>query len=259
MVNDVARSKLALLLEYDGTSYRGFQIQRRVPTIQGELEAALYRLTKEHIRIRGAGRTDAGAHAKGQVVSFATSSTLGPRVFVGGLNHYLPPDIAVLAAARVRPDFDARWSARSRVYRYLILNRPRPSPLWRSRALQIAAALDTEVMAQSATGLKGRRDLRCFVAASGLLSTVRTVYRAEVGRTGELVYFEMECDGFLPRLMRNLVAVLIKVGLGQMAEDTFHHMVEGKGPAWRGAATPAHGLYLMKVNYGAQGVPWELG
>lgn len=259
MADDVDRPKLALLLEYDGTAYHGFQAQRRLPTIQGELEQALHRLTNKHIRIRGAGRTDAGAHARGQVASFATRSTMALRAYLGGLNHYLPPDIAVLAVARVGPDFDARWSARSRVYRYLILNRSRPSPLWRNRALRIGAALDTQAMARVAVGLKGRRDMRCFVATSGLPSTTRTVYRAEVGKTGELVHFEMECNGFLPHMMRNLVAALVKVGTGNMSEDAFRVMAEGRGPVWRGASAPAHGLYLMRVNYGDEEVPWELG
>ncbi|MBM3947841.1 MAG: tRNA pseudouridine(38-40) synthase TruA [SAR202 cluster bacterium] len=176
--------RLALVIEYDGTGYHGFQYQENAPSVQEELEAAIERLTGVRPRIKGAGRTDAGVHAAGQVAAFDTESALPPETFVRGMNHYLPDDIAVRAAHRVADDFDPRRHALARAYRYTVLNLATRSPLTRRRALQVEEPLDVAAMNEAAQAFVGVHN---FARFSGPLereeaSTVRQVFAASVRR-----------------------------------------------------------------------------
>lgn len=246
---------VALLLEYDGTAYHGFQVQRQQPTVQGELERAIHRLTNEQPRLHGASRTDAGAHAKGQVVSFTTSRPLPPSAFVGGLNRWLPSDIAVLGTAAVDDGFDARRSARWRTYDYLVLNQRRPAPLWRNRAAIVGGHLDEAAMAEAARRLEGEHDFSAFVGNATGRNTRRTVRQASVWRDGDTVGIEVVANAFLPRMMRNLAASLILVGGRQLDADGLADLLAGHR-RWRGPTAPACGLYLIRVEYD-QPIPWE--
>ncbi len=237
-----------LVIEYEGTRYHGFQIQANAPTIQGELERALFRLTGETIRVKGAGRTDAGVHAKGQVVTFVTRSELSPGTFVRALNFYLPRDIAVRTAYTVSNNFDVRRDARSREYRYYILNRATPSPLWQRYAYFVAKPLYVEAMNNACQILIGRHDFTSF-SSYRIANAVRTVYKAEVRREGDLVTFDMVADSFLPHQVRNTVGALIDVGLGNSSPREFCEMARAREPGSARPTAPAHGLYLMKVNY----------
>jgi tRNA pseudouridine38-40 synthase len=163
-------TKIVLILEYDGTNYYGFQLQARhpeQPTIQSELEKAIYRLTGEEVRVLAASRTDTGVHARGQVVSFRTQSSLPTRNFVSGMNYYLPEDIAVMSAWQVGDDFDVRSDAVSREYSYYIMNRPTRSALQHRYTYLVPVSLDVEGMNRASRELIGEHDLASFTGELG--------------------------------------------------------------------------------------------
>jgi len=244
-------TKILLIMEYDGSRYHGFQWQDGLPSIQGEVEKALTKLTGEKRRVMSASRTDAGVHAKGQVVSFRTGSALSTHSFVGGLNYYLPADIAVKAAYRVDDNFNVRREAVSREYSYYILNSPTRSPIRKGFAYLVAGPLDIEAMSQACQALVGEHDFASFAGRNGasVKSTVRRVFRAEVDRDGELVIFNIAANSFLLHQVRNTVGALIRVGLGKMNLDEFHSILEAREPALAGPTAPACGLCLDRVNY----------
>ena len=249
-------TKMVLIMEYNGTNYHGFQLQANLPTIQGETEEALWKLTGERRRIMTASRTDAGVHAREQVASFRTESSLSPQTFVNGLNHYLPRDIAVKAAHRVDNSFNVRRDALSREYSYYILNRPTRSPIWEGLAYLVSARLDTTAMNQACQALIGEHDFASFVTCmeARIKSTVRCVYRAEIEKDGELAIFNVLANSFLPHQIRNKVGALIRVGLDKMTINEFNNLVEAKQPGMAKPTAPACGLYLTQVNYPH---PWE--
>jgi len=243
--------RVALVVEYDGSRYVGFQLQRDQPTIQGEIEQSLARFTGETVRIRGASRTDSGAHARGQVVDFLTRSCHPVEVFPGGLNHYLPQDIRIQAAYQMVPEFHSRKNATSRTYRYHILNRRWPSPLGRNTCFWVRDRLDVDRMASAAQHLVGSHDFRHL--APGYpedQNVVRTVQRWEVWRDEDYVIIECEADGFLRHLIRRSNALLIEIGKGRSPVGAVKDVLQGN---WQGEATwptaPAYGLCLMKVTY----------
>lgn len=243
-------AKIALLIEYEGTRYHGFQIQIDVPTIQGELEKALFKVTREAVRLYGAGRTDAGVHALGQVATFEIDSALSPLTFLKALNSYLATDISVRDACTVEGGFDARRSALSREYRYTILNDSVPSPLHRRWTCRVPRKLDTVAMNKACGGLRGKHDFAPFTNdEGGRKNTIRTVFEAAVRREGRLVFFDMVANAFLPQQVRRTIGSLLKVGSGEMEVKCFHKMA---GSGLIGAArpvAPAHGLCLVRVNY----------
>ena len=244
-------TKIVLIMEYDGTRYHGSQLQANLPTIQGETEEALWKLTGERRRVMAASRTDAGVHAKGQVVSFRTRSSLPPPTFIKGLNHYLPSDIAVKAAFRVSDSFNIRRSAISREYTYYILNSLTRSPIRRGFSYLVAGHLDIGAMNQACQALIGKHDFASFATCieAGIKSMIRSVYRAKIEKDGDLAAFNIVADSFLPHQVRNTVGTLIKVGLGKMTLDDFHSIVEAKRPGLAGPTVPACGLCLMRINY----------
>ncbi|MCL0078368.1 tRNA pseudouridine(38-40) synthase TruA [Dehalococcoidia bacterium] len=243
-------AKIALLIEYEGTRYHGFQIQLNVPTIQGELERAIFKVTGEAVRLHGAGRTDAGVHARGQVATFETASALPPLTFLRALNFYLPPDISVRDACNVGMGFDVRRDALSREYRYTILNDSVYSPRHRRWAYRVTGKLDAEAMNRACEVLLGQHDFAPFTnSEGGAKNTVRTVFKAEVRREGRLMFFDMVANAFLPQQVRRTAGSLLRIGSGDMEVDEFREMA---GSGLIGAAkpvAPAHGLCLMRVNY----------
>jgi tRNA pseudouridine38-40 synthase len=244
-------TQILLIMEYDGTGYHGFQWQNGLPSIQKEVEKALSKLTGERRRVISASRTDAGVHAKAQVVGFRTRSPLPTRNFVNGLNHYLPRDIAVKEAYRVSDAFRVRRDAVSREYSYYILNSPTRSPIREGQAYLVANPLDIEAMNRAAQTLIGEHDFASFVNGDGswLESTVRNVSRAEVEKDGEMVTFHMAANSFLPHQVRTTVGALIRVGLGKMNLDQFRSIIEARLPGTAGPTAPACGLCLDRVNY----------
>ncbi|MDP6500941.1 MAG: tRNA pseudouridine(38-40) synthase TruA [Dehalococcoidales bacterium] len=244
-------TRIALIVEYDGRRYHGFQRQAELPTIQEELEKAVLEFTGESTRLATASRTDSGVHARGQVVSFETGSVHSPETFIKGLNYYLPKDIAVKAAYRVEDSFDVRRQAVSREYNYYILNSGIRSPLRERFYHRVAGHLDIEAMNQACRMLIGEHDFASFVSNDEVASktTVRRVYRAEMRRQGEVIVFNTVANSFLMHQVRNTLGPLIRVGRGKMSSDQFLGILEAKQPGLAWPAVPARGLCLMQVNY----------
>jgi tRNA pseudouridine38-40 synthase len=244
-------NKIALVMEYDGTHYYGFQLQSNQPTIQGEIEKALWRLTGEKRRVVASSRTDAGVHAKGQVISFRTGSRLSPQTFVNGLNYYLPKDIAVKAACGVADSFNIRREAVSREYSYNILSSSTRSPIREGFSYRVPGYLDIETMNRACQALVGEHDFASF--ASNIRgeekSTVRRVYRAGVEKSGDLIVFSIVANAFLRHQVRSTAGALVRVGLGKMSFDEFQAVMEARKPGLAGPTLPARGLCLMRVNY----------
>ncbi len=243
-------SKIVLLVEYDGRRYHGFQWQANAPTIQDELEQAIRKIVAESSRVMAASRTDAGVHAKGQVVSFWTGSHLSPEIFVRALNYHLPMDIAVRGACRVSADVNIRRDALGREYEYRVLNSVTRSPLARGCAHLVAKELNVDMMNKACGFIKGEHDFASFAANLGnLKGTVRTVYHAEANKEDKMVTFRVIANSFLPHQVRNSVGLLIRVGLGKVGLDEFRRIMEARTLGLAGPAAPAHGLYLTRVNY----------
>ncbi len=251
MTNQEALRKIVLIIEYEGTRYHGFQLQGKKPTIQKALEAALLSLTGDNIRVVTASRTDAGVHARAQVVSFRTTSQHPPETFMKGLNYYLPDDIAVKNAYRVRNDFDVRRQAVSREYDYLILNSQTRSPLRDRFCYLVPGELDEAAMNEAAGLLLGTHDFASFVnnKEAALKSTVRNMYRAEVRREDDLVIVNIVANSFLMHQVRNTVGSLLRLGRGKISREEFRDILEVKEPGKAWPTAPARGLSLIRVNY----------
>jgi tRNA pseudouridine38-40 synthase len=248
----IAGTRIILIIEYDGTNYHGSQLQANAPTIQGEIEKALKKLTGERTRIKTASRTDAGVHAAGQVVCFDTTAALPLKSFIDGLNHYLPADIAAQRAYKTTEAFDVRRRAVSREYRYAILNSPARSPLRQRHSYRVNGDLDTAAMQAACRELIGRHDFASFVSSEQTARqkrTVRDVFKAEINRDGDMIYFDITANSFLPHQVRNIVGPLIRVGQGKMTVDEFKGIIKSAKAGLAGPTAPAQGLCLVRVNY----------
>lgn len=242
---------LALVLEYDGSSYHGFQRQDGLPSVAEQVEAALNTLFGQSITIVAAGRTDAGVHATGQVVSCQTTSPMALRRMAVAASALLRPHgIAVLRAVERPAGFSARRDARARTYRYRILNRVAPSPLFAHRAFHVSAKLDVEAMRTAATYLVGQHDFAAFCAReSRAASTRRTVRSIELERYGDFLDIVITADSFVHNMVRIIAGTLIEVGRARRtAHDVKAVLASGKRER-AGFTAPAHGLYLERVEY----------
>jgi len=241
-----------LILEYEGTRYVGWQVQPNGPSIQAEVERALSALHKSARRVTAAGRTDAGVHARAQVVSFPEARPLPLDAYVKGMNTLLPADIAVRAASLEPDGFDARRSARGKRYRYSILNVETRAPLTRHFAWQIFRPLDVAAMREAAAPLVGRHDFAAFQAADcDAHHAVREVRRLEV--TGEPrgeIGVVAEATAFVKHMVRNIVGTLVEVGAGKREPASMVRLLESLDRTQAGATAPAHGLCLEEVFYG---------
>jgi tRNA pseudouridine38-40 synthase len=241
-------------IEYDGTDFFGFQVQAGERTVQGELERALARLGGGPTRVTGAGRTDRGVHAEGQIVSFRVDWEHDLADLHRALNAVLAPDVAVLDLDLAPEGFHPRFSARSRAYRYTILNRPWPSPLLRRTAWHVAKDLDTGRMVQASELLLGTKDMATFgrpPEGGREASTVRTVLRAEWKEGGSLLTFHLEANAFLFRMVRSIVGTLALVGWNEISVEEFRAILEARDRSRVKRVAPAHGLCLVEVNYAA--------
>jgi tRNA pseudouridine38-40 synthase len=234
--------------EYDGTDFAGFQLQSRSRTVQGELEAALARLNGgERVTVDGAGRTDAGVHALGQVIAFTYRGTVPTGRLLRAVNAQLPPDVAIRDLRRVPDGFQPRYAARYREYRYTVWNGPR-SPLRERFALGVRAPLDIAAMASAGSVFEGRHDFSAFGGTDR--SAVRTVHRVRVREASRLVTIDVRANAFLRGQVRRMVAGLLQVGHGTIDEAVLRAALAGRGPALNGAAAPAKGLCLRRVVLG---------
>lgn len=242
---------IKLTLEYDGTAYNGFQRQDGLPTIQAELERAVAIITKARSGVIGAGRTDAGVHARGQVASFRTEARMPAEKFAPALNSVLARDIRVLAAEEVPLGFHARYDARSKTYEYTIDTRPVPSVFLRKYAHHVPFALDLEAMQRACSYLVGPHDFRSFAAAHGGAKTfTRDVKRLLPESDGDLVRMTVEADGFLYNMVRIMVGTLVLVGMGKLTPGEVQAIRDAKDRRLAGPTAPARGLCLVRVDYG---------
>ncbi len=243
-------SKFVLLIEYDGTRYHGFQWQVDLPTIQSELEQAISRFCGQSSRVMAASRTDAGVHAKGQVVCFWAKSTLNTMTLVRAMNYYLPGDIAVKAAYRASDDFNVRRDAVSREYRYYIFNSDTRSPFSQRFALLVSKVLDRHAMNEACQLLRGEHDFASFASSlDDNRSTIRNIYEAGIEKKEEFTVFRIVANSFLPHQVRSTVGLLIRLGLRKIGIEDFHDIMEAKSLGLAGPVSPACGLCLEKVNY----------
>ncbi len=239
--------RLLAILEYDGTDFAGFQVQKRGRTVQGELEQALEKITGEKVRIVGGGRTDSGVHALGQGAHFDTNWDRPVATLLRALNAVLPRDMAVRSLAMVDKDFSARYSAKSRAYRYTILNQPIRSPLLERYALLVTEALDVDAMNSAAQLLTGQHDFGAFGTPPHGENTVREMYQSRVRRDGKIVSLDLEANAFLYRMVRRIVGTLLPVGQGRMTIEEFREVLARQRRA--GQSAPPQGLCLVAVKY----------
>jgi tRNA pseudouridine38-40 synthase len=234
---------------YDGTRYAGFQVQPNAPTVQGELERALATICGEAVRIAGAGRTDAGVHATGQVISFRSATGLDGATIRRGVNALLPADIATLDVEEAGADFHARFSATGRAYEYRIRCAPQRDPLERHREHWVPHALDADAMERATAALVGRHDFAAFATGAPSERTERTVRRAAWERDGSLLRLEVEADGFLRGMVRAIVGTLLWVGAGHTPAERVAAILGSRDRSQAGPNAPAAGLCLIRVRY----------
>lgn len=242
---------MKLTLEYDGTDFVGWQVQPNGRSVQEVVEGALARLLGEPVRVTGAGRTDAGVHARGQVCSLRTGKQIPLRAFVLGMNSLLPPDVAVVEAADVEPGFDARRSASGKRYEYVIWNGPTRSPLRRRRAWEVFRPLRVEAMREAAGHLLGEHDFSAFRASDCPAKTTRRVLRVldVVGEAGGEITVAAEATAFLKHMVRNLVGTLVEVGHGKRAPGSMPDLLASGDRTRAGVTAPPQGLTLVRVDY----------
>jgi tRNA pseudouridine38-40 synthase len=241
---------IKLTVEYDGTHYHGWQFQANSDSIQAVLERAISTFLRTPTRVIGSGRTDAGVHALGQVVSFSTEKELTPHRIRRALNALTPPDITVKEVEIVAEPFDPRRDARSRVYEYHIINRPTPSPFYLKRAWHLHQALNVEAMRTASSCLLGEHDFSSFRATGcDAAHPIRMVYRTMLEQRGELLVFTIEATAFLRHMVRNIVGTLVEVGHGERTVESVQELLGLRDRTKAGDTAPAHGLYLLEVKY----------
>jgi tRNA pseudouridine38-40 synthase len=241
---------IKVVLEYDGSGFAGWQQQANGRTVEAELKRALQAVTGQAVKVYAAGRTDAGAHAEGQVVSFQTDGRISPHRLVAALNARLPADVAVLSGEEVPDEFHARYSAKWRRYRYRYLDRPSRPALERGRCWHVRGALDVNAMSAAAKALVGKHDWTSYCSASEPVdSRVREMRSARVVRRGDVVELELVAEGFLRGLARSIAGALAEVGRGRQRPDWVGEVLEARDRRKAAKTAPAGGLTLMEVIY----------
>jgi tRNA pseudouridine38-40 synthase len=237
---------LKLTISYDGTRFVGWQRQAAGESIQGHLEDALARFEGGPVAVHGAGRTDAGVHALGQVASVTLTAAHDAGAIARGMNAQLPSDIRVLKVEDAPPGFHARFSATSKTYRYALRNAPVVSPFERAYAWHVPERLDVQAMGTAAAALVGTHDFAAFQSAgSDVKDTVRTMTRSEfVDAT-----YEIEGNGFLRHMVRAIVGTLVEIGQGRRPVSSVEALLAGRRRADAGVTAPPHGLFLVRVDY----------
>lgn len=249
--------RIAVGIEYDGAAFHGWQIQRGVRSVQEAVETALGRVADQRVRLHCAGRTDAGVHALGQVAHFDTTAEREPRGWVLGANAHLPDEVALLWAKPVRSDFHARFSAYSRCYRYVILNRATRPGLFARRVTWVHRTLDADRMNEAGQALVGTHDFSSFRALGcQAKGPVRTISRLQVVRSGDVVELQVAANAFLHHMVRNICGVLLAIGRGDQPVAWAREVLERRDRTQGGVTAPPHGLYFAGVRYPeAYGLP----
>lgn len=241
---------LRLTVAYDGTEFSGWQVQDGQRTVQGELERAIHQMTGESLRVRGAGRTDAGVHARGQVAAFSTETAIPALGFLRGLNALLPRDVAVREAAEAAAGFDPRRAASGKHYRYTFWNEEIRSPLHERFTWHVRAPLDVGAMAKAGGVLLGDHDFAAFRAADcERHNTVRRMRRVDVARDDSCVVLDVEATAFLKNMVRVIAGTLCAVGRGAATPEDVARILASRDRTKAGMTAPAAGLCLIKVSF----------
>jgi tRNA pseudouridine38-40 synthase len=246
--------KFKLTIAYDGTAYQGWQVQKTGMGVQQVIEEAMAKLFPSAKRLRSSSRTDTGVHARGMVADVEIPRAefkMTVRKLPLALNAYLPEDIRIVSAQRVPADFHCRFEASGKQYRYLVWNHAAMNPLLRKQAWHVPLKLDLAAMRHAAKHLIGKHDFRSFAATHSyeIEDTVRTLARCQIQRSGPLLTFIIEGDGFLYKMCRGIVGTLVQLGRGKFAEPELTAMLAAKDRRVAGMSAPAHGLVLWKVFY----------
>lgn len=241
---------IKLTIEYDGTRYAGWQRQPDQPTIQEALESSITQITQTPISVVGAGRTDAGVHALGQVASFRADRQLSEQEWLRGLNGLLPNDIGVRAVRFMTDDFHARYSARGKLYEYRLLNRLERSALERDRAWHIHKPLDHVTVRDAACALIGRHDFSSFQGSpTDNENPICDLQRLDLAREQDFIRIQLYADRFLKQMVRAIVGTLVEVGQGKRSSGSVKDILHARDRSAAGKTAPPHGLYLVRVDY----------
>lgn len=241
---------IKLTIEYDGKDFNGWQKQPNKLNIQGEIERAIYNITKEEVDLIGSGRTDAGVHALGQVANFKTNSQISIEKLPLAINSQLKNSIVIKEAEEVNERFHSRYNAKRKTYRYIINNSKCGTAIYRNLEYSYPFKLDAEKMKQASKYFEGEHDFKAF-KSSGTSSknSVRTIYKAIVKQEGEKIIIELTGNGFLYNMVRIISGTLLDVGLGKIRAEEIPEIIESKDRQRAGKTLPAHGLYLVEVKY----------
>jgi tRNA pseudouridine38-40 synthase len=244
---------IKLEIEYDGTNYCGWQIQKRhqvAKSIQETIEKTLRKILQEKIRLIASGRTDAGIHAKGQVANFKTNSQIPLKKLQAALNSLLPQDITIKNAREVNSNFHSRFNAKSKLYRYTILNNAYRSAFLRNTAYFYPYSLNLKLMRGESKVLLGEHNFKAFQASDKKeRGAVRTIKNLKISKEKGLIYIDIEADGFLYNMARNIVGTLIEIGRGRFKKGDLEKILQAKDRRLAGPTAPARGLCLLRVEY----------
>ena len=243
--------KIKLKIEYDGTNYHGWQIQKNAISVQEIIEKAISRLLGKEIGIVGCSRTDVGVHAYGQIAHFSTDSTIPGDKFSYAINNLLPSDIVIKQSEEVSEDFHSRYSAKGKKYRYLIYNGAHASAIMRNRTYHVRPELDIEKMQKAAKYFVGEHDFAAFQATGGQVrSTVRKIFSMELQKKEDnIISIEVSGNGFLYNMVRIIAGTLVYVGMGKIDADEISMIIDSLDRTRAGKTAPAEGLYLMEIYY----------
>lgn len=241
---------LKATIAYEGTNYYGWQVQPNLPTIQGTIEKALYTITGEKISLIGAGRTDAGVHALGQVANFRTNKQIDETSLKRALNSLLPPDIRILNIELVPPDFHSRFLAKAKEYHYRVYGGEVVSPFHYRYVWQVNAPLDIEAMREGGKHFIGEKDFTAFqVGDARERNPIRRIFSFEIVEEDEFIIFKVRAESFLKYMVRRMVGLLIEVGLGKREPSEIMEIIEEKDRDQARKLAPPQGLFLVKVEY----------
>lgn len=242
--------KIKLLIEYEGSAYHGWQLQCNGLSVQEVLEKCIKKTVKKKTRLHSSGRTDAGVHAEGMVAHFTTDSKMTEGEFLRAFNSELPHDIVIKGVSFVPLDFDARRSAGKKTYRYTILNRSYPSALLYRRCLFVPCPLDISAMRRAKKYLVGKHDFTSFRAANcGSKSAIKEIYKIDLLKKGDFIYFTFEGGGFLKHMVRNIVGTLVQVGEKKIKASDVKRILASKDRNQAGPTAQPQGLCLLNVDY----------
>lgn len=240
---------IKITVQYNGSNYCGWQEQPNALGIQGNIEYAIKEITKEKVKVNGSGRTDAGVHAIGQVANFKTKSKIDVSKIPDALNSKLPKDISIIDAEEVDEDFHARYSAKGKIYRYLVYNSRYRNPILKDISYQVKYDLNFDKMKKEAESLIGTHDFCGFMSSgSSVKDTVRTIKNVKIEKEGDLIVFEFEGNGFLYNMVRIISGTLIDIGRGKI-EENMEEIIKSKNRSKAGHTAPGHALFLKKVFY----------